>query len=111
VIAFGSEYLKIISLNFIAMGIVFTSSSVFQGIGNTWPPLVASGTRLVLFAVPAIFLATRPDFYIRQVWYLSVASILVQAGANLLLLRREFRKRLVFPDAEMTAVTGSATPA
>ena len=31
VIAFGSEYLQIISLNFIAMGIVFTSSSVFQG--------------------------------------------------------------------------------
>src|SRR6267378_515389 len=30
VIAFGSEYLRIISLNFLAAGIVFTSSSVFQ---------------------------------------------------------------------------------
>ena len=111
VIAFGREYLQIISLNFIAMGIVFTSSSVFQGIGNTWPPLVSSGTRLLLFALPAILLSTRPDFYIKEVWYLSVVSILVQAGANLLLLRREFQKRLVFPDAEMAAVTGSATPA
>ena len=111
VIAFGREYLQIISLNFIAMGIVFTSSSVFQGIGNTWPPLISSGTRLLLFALPAILLSTRPDFYIKEVWYLSVVSILVQAGANLLLLRREFQKRLVFPDAEMTAVTGSATPA
>jgi len=41
VIAFGSDYLQIISLNFVAMGIVFTSSSVFQGIGNTLPPLIA----------------------------------------------------------------------
>jgi putative MATE family efflux protein len=111
VIAFGREYLQIISLNFVAMGIVFTSSSVFQGIGNTWPPLISSGTRLLLFALPAVLLSLRPDFHIKQVWYLSVVSILVQAVANLLLLRREFRKRLVFPDAEMTAVTGSASPA
>jgi Na+-driven multidrug efflux pump len=111
VIAFGSEYLQIISFNFVAMGIVFTSSSVFQGIGNTWPPLISSATRLLFFALPAILLSTRPDFHIKEVWYLSVVSILVQAGANLLLLRREFQKRLVFPDAGMAAVTGSATPA
>src|SRR3954470_5508217 len=112
VIAFGSEYLQIISLNFLAMGIIFTSSSVFQGIGNTWPPLISSGTRLLLFVLPALILASRPDFHIKQVWYLSVVSVLVQAGANLLLLRREFRKKLVFPDSEnFTTVTGSATPA
>src|SRR5947209_257177 len=112
VIAFGSEYLQIISLNFLAMGIIFTSSSVFQGIGNTWPPLIASGTRLLLFVLPALVLAARPDFHIRQVWYLSVVSVLVQAGGNLLLLRREFQKKLVFPDGEnFTTVTGSATPA
>jgi putative MATE family efflux protein len=111
VIAFGGEYLRIISLNFVAMGIVFTSSSVFQGIGNTWPPLISSATRLLLFAVPAVVMSMRPDFYIKQVWYLSVASILVQAVVNVLLLRREFGKRLVFPDADMTTVAGSATPA
>jgi putative MATE family efflux protein len=111
VIAFGSEYLQIISLNFIAMGIVFTSSSVFQGIGNTWPPLISSATRLFLFAVPAVILSTLPNFYIKQVWYLSVASILCQAVVNLLLLRREFQKRLVFPEADMATVAGSATPA
>src|SRR4051812_15676548 len=112
VIAFGSEYLQIISLNFLAMGIIFTSSSVFQGIGNTWPPLISSGTCLILFVLPALVLASRPDFHIKEVWYLSVVSVLVQAGANLLLLRREFRKKLVFPDSEnFTTVTGSATPA
>src|SRR6266513_1617574 len=52
VVAFGSEYLRIVSLNFLSAGIVFTTSSVFQGIGNTLPPLFSSLTRLMLFAVP-----------------------------------------------------------
>jgi Na+-driven multidrug efflux pump len=99
VIAFGNEYLKIISLNFVAMGVVFTISSVFQGIGNTMPPLVSSMTRLVLFALPATLLSRTPGFQIRHVWYMSVASILVQAGVNLLLLRREFQRKLTFADS------------
>src|SRR5882762_3184546 len=56
VIAFGGEYLRIVSLNFISAGIVFTTSSVFQGIGNTLPPLFSSLTRLMLFAVPALLI-------------------------------------------------------
>jgi putative MATE family efflux protein len=111
VIAVGSDYLKIISLNFVAMGIVFTSSSVFQGIGNTWPPLVASATRLFMFALPAAYLSRLPGFYIKQVWYLSVASILFQACVNLLLLRHEFRRKLVFADTDHLAPAGSASPA
>ena len=112
VIAFGSEYLQIISLNFVAMGIVFTSSSVFQGIGNTWPPLISSATRLVLFVLPAVMISRLPNFHIKEVWYLSVVSILFQAAANVLLLRREFRKKLVFPEGDgLAPVTGSATPA
>ena len=98
VIAFGGEYLRIISLNFVAAGIVFTSSSVFQGIGNTLPPLVSSMTRLILFVLPATLLSRMPGFQIRHVWYLSVASILFQACVNLLLLRREFRKKLTFDE-------------
>lgn len=96
VIAFGSEYLRIVSLNFLAAGIVFTSSSVFQGIGNTLPPLVSSMSRLVLFVLPAMLLSRTPGFQIRHVWYFSVASILFQACVNLLLLRREFRRKLTF---------------
>lgn len=109
VIVFGSDYLRIISLNFVAMGLVFCSSSVFQGIGNTWPPLISSATRLFLFALPAMILAARPGFAIKQVWYLSVISFLFQAGANLLLLRRELQKKLVFPaDDGLAPITGSA---
>jgi putative MATE family efflux protein len=111
VIAVGGEYLKIISLNFVAMGLIFTSSSVFQGIGNTWPPLIASATRLLLFILPAVLLSHLPGFQIKQVWYLSVASILFQVCVNLFLLRREFQRKLVFPEEGDLAVTGSATPA
>src|SRR3989441_1590619 len=57
VIAFGSEYLRIVSVNFMSAGIVFVTSSVFQGIGNTLPPLFSSMTRLVLFALPAIYIS------------------------------------------------------
>jgi Na+-driven multidrug efflux pump len=96
VIAFGSEYLTIVAFNFIAAGIVFSSSSVFQGIGNTMPPLISSGTRLLLFALPAWLISRHPDFNIRHVWYLSVASQVVQALLILLLLKRELRHKLKF---------------
>ncbi|MFN2475058.1 MAG: MATE family efflux transporter [Chthoniobacterales bacterium] len=96
VIAFGAEYLTIVSLNFLASGIAFSSSSVFQGLGNTLPPLLSTGSRLVLFAAPALWLSHRPGFQIRQVWYLSVASQVVQACLILFLLRRELRRRLAW---------------
>ena len=100
VVAFGSDYLRIISLNFIAAGVAFTTSSVFQGIGNTFPPLFSSMTRLVLFAGPALWLSSRSGFQIRYVWYLSVGSIFAQACFNLLLLRRELRRKVVFEDKQ-----------
>ena len=102
VIAFGGEYLQIASFNFIAAGIVFTSSSIFQGIGNTWPPLLGSITRLFLFAVPSVLLSRTPGFQIKDVWYLSVGSQLIQAGIILLLLRWELRRKLNFPMIEET---------
>ena len=62
VIAFGSDYLRIVSFNFIAAGIAFTTSSAFQGIGNTFPPLISSMTRLVLFPYPLRCFRSVPDF-------------------------------------------------
>ena len=107
VIAFGDEYLKVISLNFVAAGIIFTSSSVFQGIGNTFPPLLSSMTRLLLFVLPATLLSRMPGFQIRYVWYLSVASIFVQACTNLFLLRREFHRKLKFSESAVVAASVS----
>jgi putative MATE family efflux protein len=112
VIRFGSDYLRIVSFNFVAVGIVFTSSSVFQGIGNTWPPLISSAMRLLIFVLPAIIMSRLAGFDIKQVWYLSVVTILFQAGTNLLLLRREFKKKLTFSSSDnLASIAGSATPA
>ena len=97
VVAFGAEYLRIISWNFVASGVVFVSSSVFQGMGNTLPPLASSLTRLLLFAVPAYALASHPGFQMRHVWYVSLAAVWVQTCLSLWLLRREFGRRLDFP--------------
>jgi Na+-driven multidrug efflux pump len=98
VIAFGGEYLTIVSLNFLAAGIVFSSSSVFQGLGNTIPPLLSTSSRLLLFALPALLLSQRAGFQIRQVWYLSVVSQVLQACFNLFLLRRELGRKLQFEE-------------
>ena len=94
VIAVGAEFLRIISWNFVATGIVFTNSSMFQAMGNTMPALLASATRILTFALPAIWLTTLPSFQLQHLWYLSVGTVALQAGLSLWMLTVEFRKRL-----------------
>jgi Na+-driven multidrug efflux pump len=96
VVRVGEEYLHIISWNFVAVGLVFTCSSIFQGLGNTWPSFISSATRLVVFALPVLWLSHQPGFTIVQVWYVSVASTAFQAIVSLLLVRMEMRSRLEF---------------
>ncbi len=94
VIAVGDEYLRIVSWNFVASGIIFVGSSMFQAMGNTIPPLIASCLRLVLVGVPILVLSRDPHFTLRWVWYLSVTAVTLQMIVNLFLLRREFNIRL-----------------
>ncbi len=94
VVAVGGRFLEIVSWNFVAAGFTFTASSLFQGLGNTLPSLVSSATRLVTFAVPAIWLSRQPGFALDQLWHLSVATVWLQGGVSLWLARRELRQRL-----------------
>jgi putative MATE family efflux protein len=94
-IAVGALFLRMISLNLVAQGMIFVCSSMFQGLGNTKPVLFSSGARLITYALPLLWLSATPDFRIEQVWYLSIATTSLQAMLSLWLLRREFRKRLV----------------
>ena len=96
VVAVAVQFIHVVSWNFFAMGIVFTCSSLFQALGNTWPALLSTGTRLVTFAIPAIFLSRQPGFQIVHLWYLSVATVLLQAALSVFLLRLQFRERLAF---------------
>jgi putative MATE family efflux protein len=99
----GTQYLQIISWNFVASGFVFTCSAVFQGLGNTVPAVVSSATRLVSFVLPVLWLSTQAHFEMIQVWYISVASVASQAVFSLWLVRRELRLRLGAAPASVPA--------
>jgi putative MATE family efflux protein len=93
-LAVASEFLHIVSLNFIASGFVMTCSAVFQGLGNTVPSVLSAGTRIVSFVVPALWLAAQPQFRLVELWYVSVASVALQALVSYFLLRVEFERKL-----------------
>jgi putative MATE family efflux protein len=99
VIATGVEYLRIISWSFVASGVVFVASSMFQALGNTIPPLLTSITRIAVVATPVLILSRLPGFQLRTIWYLSAFGVAAQMLVNLLLLQREMRLRLAFPPA------------
>jgi len=94
-IAVGTEFLRYATLNFVATGLIFTCSGMFQAVGNTVPSLLSSGARLVTFVVPAVLIARLPALQLHHVWWLSVATMNAQAALSLWLLRREFDRRLV----------------
>jgi putative MATE family efflux protein len=94
VVAVGADFLRVVSWNFVATGLIFTCSGMFQALGNTVPSLLSSASRIFLFAAPAVWLSTRTGFTLRQVWYLSVTTVAIQLGLSWLLLRNEFKTRL-----------------
>ena len=104
VVAVGEQYLHVVAWNFVASGIIFVSSSMFQAMGNTIPSLITSSARIVIIAVPVLLLSRVSGFTLLWVWYISAAAVVVQLTMNLLLLRREYRVRLAF-DKQGPAIT------
>ena len=95
VVAVAADYLRTISLTFLATGLIFACVSVFQGFGNTRPAFVSSIIRLFVFALPVFVLQRWPSLTLHHIWLISASSIWVQALANLWFLRREFRSRSI----------------
>jgi putative MATE family efflux protein len=96
VIDVGTTYLRIISWNYVASGLIFVSSSMFQAMGNTMPSLIASATRILIIAIPAVTLSRLPGFQLNWIWLLSAGAVWIQLGMSLWMLRRQFERRLVF---------------
>jgi putative MATE family efflux protein len=94
VIEVASHFLRLISWNFAASGLIFTCSGIFQGLGHTWPALASTASRIFTFMLPAFWLSTVPGHRIDHVWMLSVASVWTQAAISLVLLRRTMKSRL-----------------
>ena len=91
VISVGADYLRIVSFGFAASGIVFVTSSLFQALGRTLPPLITSTVRNVAVLGPVVWLAARPGFDLTVIWYLSLVAVVVHAAANWLLVQRQIR--------------------
>jgi putative MATE family efflux protein len=108
--AVASLFLRLVSLNMVAQGLIFTCSSMFQGLGNTKPVLWTSATRVLTYSLPSIWLSTWPGFRMEHVWYLSIATTTLQAALSVWLLLREFRKRLALPAQEKVAKPANPEP-
>lgn len=98
----AATFLRTISWNFVASGLLFTCSGMFQALGNTVPSLISSATRLLTYAIPALWLARQPGFTLTHVWTLSVVTVAMQALFTVWLLRRELQRRAPLP-APMSA--------
>ena len=94
VIAVATEFLRIASWNFVAVGLTFCCSGMFQALGDTKPALISSFSRLITYVVPAVWLAGQPWAALHDFWYLAVASLIVQALFSYLLLRRQLHHKL-----------------
>jgi Na+-driven multidrug efflux pump len=105
----GATFLRTISWTFIAQGIVFTCSGMFQGLGNTRPAMLSSAIRLAVFVPVAVWVSKQPGFQLERLWVVSVATVWMQAGASYLLLRHQFNRRLV--EAPLRAAGGGPVAA
>jgi putative MATE family efflux protein len=107
VMAVAVQYLRVVSWNFVGFGLVMACGGMFQAFGDTRPSFMASASRVLTFALPAIWLAGRPWATLTDFWWLSVASAGLQACISLLLLRRAFRQKMPagFVVAEMALQT------
>ena len=93
-VAVAVDYLTYLSWNFVPAGVAFSCSSIFQGMGNTWPALGAGAIRILTFALPGVWMAHQPWFELRHLFMLSVATYLLQAIVSYVWLQREFDRRL-----------------
>lgn len=99
VLAISNDYLQVVSWNFVFSGLVMAAGSMFQGMGDTRPSLIASATRMVTFVAPTLWLSAQPWFALHHVWLFSVASVIAQCAFSLWFLRRAFNRNLGAPAA------------
>jgi len=97
VLVTAADYLRTTSWSFVASGIIFVVSSLFQAVGNSVPPLIAAAFRTGVMVVTLLVIQDAPGFRLQWIWWLSVASILLQLYLNLWFLKREYRGRLALP--------------
>jgi putative MATE family efflux protein len=91
----GADYLRFISWNFLCSGFIFTCSGALQGLGNTWPSLWASLSRVATFIAPVLWLSAQPHFALTQVWIVSITSVTLQALLIGVLVMQSLKRQAV----------------
>lgn len=80
VIFYGASYLRIIYIGIIFVVFTTTYGGVFQGAGDTFPPMISSMVANVVIKLPlAYFLAKSFNFGINGVWYSIALSVIIEA--------------------------------
>lgn len=87
-------FLRLTSWGMVAQELVYLCSAMFQGLGNTTPIIISCVTYISVFSMAAAWLSMQPEFQIEQMWYVSIASIAMQAAVSLSLLRIQLRGSL-----------------
>ena len=90
----AATYLGIVSLNFVATGLIFTASGTFQALGDTRPALVGGVLRLIVFSSAAFWISAQPWARLEHLWWASAASALLHAVVALLFLRDQLKRKL-----------------
>lgn len=81
--------LTIFSLGNCVVGTILAVSSVFQGIGKTYPAFVAAVVDNGLFAALGFTLPGLMGWGIGSIWWIKLATALVEMGVVAVWLRRE----------------------
>lgn len=90
----AATYLRIVSLNFVATGLIFIASGTFQALGDTRPALVGGVLRLMVFGGSAVWLSQQPWAKLEHMWWVSAGAAVLHAVVALLFLRRQMRLKL-----------------
>lgn len=98
VVAAGVDYLRVVSIGYVLSGSVFVCAGVFQGLGNTWPSLLASAARAGVFVTVVLLLSRRAGFSMHAIWLTTLGCGVFQFGLQQLLLRRELALKLRFSE-------------
>ena len=110
-IAFGSEYLRIRSVEFVFIAVLQVLLGAYRGAGNTKTALVFSVLALWVGRVPTVYyLAFVADFAQRGIWIgMALGNIVGSIGAGLWFLRGTWKEAVIDEGPDDPAETG-ATP-
>jgi len=92
VIGYGVAYLTVVSLGNVVVGTIMVSSSVFQGLGKTYPSLVAALLDNALFALLVFTLPVLFGWGFASIWWIKLSTAVAEMGLVTAWLRLDLKR-------------------